>query len=93
MEIKRAIEILEYSKGYDGMNFGATKIALDMAIKGLTLQNPVKPIYSEYDDNGFGEIIPYKAECPVCGYEFEFGEFNDSDNPYCKCGQKLDWYK
>ena len=91
MEIKRAIEILEYSKGYEGMNFGAPKIALDMEIKALILQNPVKPIYSEYDDNGFGESIPYKAECPTCGYEFEFGAWNYEENHHCICGQKMKW--
>ncbi len=61
------------------------------AISALDKQIPRKVVYSDYDDNGFDEIIPYKAECSVCGYEFEFGEFNDRDNPYCKCGQKLDW--
>lgn len=62
-----------------------------IVIQAAKKQVPIKVIYSDYGDNGFDEIIPHKAECPVCGYEFEFGEFNDRDNPYCKCGQKLDW--
>ena len=63
------------------------------AINALEKQVPKKVVYSDYGDNGFDEIIPHKAECPVCGYEFEFGEFNDRDNPYCKCGQKLEWWE
>ena len=35
MTVERAIEVLEYSRGYEGMNFGAPKIALDMAISAL----------------------------------------------------------
>lgn len=50
-----------------------------------------KPIYSDFDDNGDDEIIPYKAICPVCGNEFEFGYWNDEYNHHCVCGQKIDW--
>lgn len=50
---------------------------------------PKKPIYSDYDDNGFGDVIPYTAKCPVCGYEFDFGTWNE--NHHCICGQALDW--
>ena len=50
-----------------------------------------EPIYSAYEDNGFGEIIPYEAVCPTCGYAFEFGKFNDEDNHHCICGQKMKW--
>lgn len=35
MTVERAIEVLEYSRGYEGMNFGAPKIALEMAISAL----------------------------------------------------------
>ena len=55
-------------------------------------QIPKKPIYRDFKEDDEGEkMIPHKAECQVCGYEFEFGEWNDIDNPYCKCGQKIDW--
>lgn len=60
-------------------------------IDALDKQIPKKPIYSDYDDNGFDEIIPYKAMCPVCGHEFEFGYWNDYDNHHCVCGQTMDW--
>lgn len=61
------------------------------AIEALEKQIPKKPVYSDYDDNGFDEIIPNEAKCPVCGYEFEFGMWNEFDNPYCYCGQAIDW--
>ena len=54
---------------------------------------PKKPIYSDFDDNGDDEIIPYKAICPVCGNEFEFGSWNEEENHHCICGQKLDWQR
>lgn len=56
-----------------------------------------KPVYSDFDENGEvdenGEavIIPYKAVCPVCGYEFEFGTWNDEENHHCECGQRMLW--
>ena len=52
---------------------------------------PLKPLYSDYDDNGYDEIIPYKAVCPKCLHEFEFGTWNDEDNHHCVCGQRMDW--
>lgn len=50
-----------------------------------------KPIYSDFDDNGDDEIIPYKAICPVCGNEFEFGSWNEEENHHCSCGQRINW--
>ena len=60
-------------------------------IEALDKQVPKKPIYSDYDDNGFDEIIPYKAMCPTCGNEFEFGMWNEYDNHHCICGQAMNW--
>lgn len=60
------------------------RIALEKA-------EPKKPIYGEFDENELGEIIPYKATCPTCGFEFEFGTWNDEENHHCVCGQKLDY--
>ena len=57
----------------------------------LEKQIPKKPIYSEFNDNGYDEIIPYKAICPICKYEFEFGTWNDEENHHCRCGQSIDW--
>lgn len=65
--------------------------ALEIALASMEKQIAKKAIYSEYDDNGFDEIIPYKAECPICGNEFEFGDWNEFDNHHCACGQKIDW--
>ena len=65
--------------------------AVSMAIKALEKQIPKKPIYSDFNDDGNDRIIPYKATCPMCGYEFEFGTWNDEENHHCVCGQKLDW--
>ena len=63
------------------------------AIHALEKQIPRKPIYSEYDYDvdDDEEILPTKAVCPVCGYEFEYGYWNDYDNHHCVCGQKMDW--
>ena len=52
---------------------------------------PKKPIYSDFNNNGNDEIIPYKAICPVCGYEFNFGSWNKEENHHCNCGQAIDW--
>lgn len=52
---------------------------------------PKKPIYDEFDENELGEIIPYKATCPTCGFEFEFGTWNDEENHHCECGQRMGW--
>ena len=65
--------------------------AIEMAIKALDKQIEKKPLYSKFEENGFGKIIPYEAQCPTCGYEFEFGTFNEEENHHCVCGQKLDW--
>lgn len=98
MEVKEAIARIKdhmeihFAKEYPR----AIKIteALEMAIKALEKQMPMKPIYSDYDDNGYDdELIPYKAACPICGYEFEFGYWNDEDNHHCVCGQRIDWSK
>lgn len=63
--------------------------AIELAVEALEKQMPKQPIYSDYDDNGFGDVIPYTAKCPVCGYEFDFGTWNE--NHHCICGQALDW--
>ena len=65
--------------------------AIMFVIDEAKLQIPREPMYSDYDDNGFDEIIPYKALCPTCGYEFEFGTWNNEENHHCVCGQRIDW--
>lgn len=62
MTENKAIKIIEYIKTYDGMNFGATKIALDMAIQALEniskyqeLEQKLQSAYGEHD--GLLEIV------------------------------------
>lgn len=98
IEIKKAIENIErfkYTCQYRGScgTCEACYSAIPMAVNALKKQASVKPIYSDYDDNGFDEIIPNEARCPICGHEFEFGTWNEWDTPYCVCGQKMDWSK
>lgn len=69
----------------------ATEEDVAIIIRALQRQVPVKPIYRNPDDNGFGKIIPYEAKCSFCGHEFEFGTWNDEENHHCVCGQKMDW--
>lgn len=66
--------------------------ALREGIRALEKQIAKRPIYSELDDvNDDGILIPTKAICSTCGYEFEFDTWNDEDNHHCVCGQAIDW--
>ena len=77
----------------DWDNYSALVAALEMAVDALEKQIPKKPIYSDFDDNGNDEIIPYKAICPICKYEFEFGTWNEEENHHCICGQSINWHR
>lgn len=56
------------------------------------LDTPRKPIYGNYNEDDDGEnLIPYEAVCPNCGWEFDFGTWNDEENHHCYCGQRMDW--
>lgn len=93
-ELKENIRLsmkLRKSSGIEGKS--PSVIAMEMAIKALEKQIPNKPIYSEFDDNGNDEIVPYKAACPICRYEFEFGTWNDEENHHCICGQSINWHR
>ena len=90
MKIEEVIERLERIK-YSTLVSSTDEMALEIGIKSLKKQISIEPIYSGYDDNGYGEFIPYEALCPICGYAFEFGKFNDEDNHHCICGQKMKW--
>lgn len=65
--------------------------AMSMVFEAAEKQVPMEPIYGDFDDNGEGEIIPFRAVCPVCNREFEFGTWNEEDNHHCSCDQKIDW--
>ena len=61
--------------------------ALDMAIKALEKQIPVRP--SVWENRYYASPTPnddWGYECPCCGNE-------DIDYPerHCECGQALDW--
>ncbi len=66
MTNQRAIEVLEYSKGYDGMDCGAPKIALDMAIRALETIEKIKEIITEEEhyevSNSLEKPHPDKAD-------------------------------
>ena len=89
MTREEAINLLKHIAFKD--DTGCMNEARNMAIADMEKQIPKKPIYSDFDDNEIGEIIPYKAECPVCGNIFKFGTWNDEENHHCKCGQKINW--
>lgn len=65
--------------------------AVAMAHAAMEKQIPKKPIYSDFDDNGFDEIIPHRAECPACGESVDFGTWNSEESHHCICGQRIDW--
>lgn len=88
MKVLEAIEKLE---SHADCSWGGLNEAFELAISALKKQVAIEPIYSGYDNNGFDEFIPYEALCPICGYAFEFGKFNNEDNHHCICGQKIEW--
>lgn len=91
MTYEEAIAVFMITE-YAGLTYKQFQ-AMTMLIDAAKLQVAKKPIYSDFGDNGFDEIIPYRAECPTCGNSFEFGTWNDEENHHCECGQKLDWSK
>ena len=106
MTAETAIKILSFDRRNDERVIeGTSKYALkkmpilvnhfeayNMAIEALEKQIAKVPIYSDYDEDDDGEeLIPYKATCPTCGYEFEFGTWNEEENHHCVCGQKMRW--
>lgn len=91
MKIEEVISTLDYIKYCNDYKRCRESLAIEAAIKACEKQMPLTTNYSNYDDNGFGDIIPYKAECPSCGHEFEFGTWNDDDNHHCVYGQTIDW--
>ena len=84
-------EVIEIIKDLSDRGYKSYRKAKEIAIEALERQIDKKPVYGDYDDNGDGEIIPCTAKCPSCGYEFEFGSWNEEENHHCPCGQKIDW--
>lgn len=70
-----APEIIEYRE------------ALELAVKALQVQIPMKPDNIKYIFDFSGRYYTTNGNCPVCNRE----KLYKSDF-YCnKCGQKLDW--
>ena len=89
MDIYRAIEVLEYTKGFDDVKGTASSVAIDMAIKALEKQIPMKV-----------EIKPWSpARCPACGYALSESQGDGYYNhptflercPIVDCNQRLEW--
>ena len=58
MTREKAIEVLEYARNYDGMDYGAPSIALDMAISALRQQ--------DVTEKDAGKWISVKDRLPDC---------------------------
>lgn len=75
------------SYSFSNLNSDDMIIIVDSLEKGIAK----KPIYSNFENNGYDKVIPTEAKCPVCGEEFEFSTWNDEENHHCICGQRIDW--
>lgn len=61
--------------------------ALELAVKALQIQIPMKPDNIESILDFSGKYYTSKGNCPVCNSEGLY-----KSDFYCnKCGQKLDW--
>lgn len=89
MEIKQAIEILKYIQSFDGLDYGATNIALSMGIQSLE-KDISRPVIIQ-------NWTP--ARCPSCnqslsehiedGYYHHMTHLNVCPNEECR--QRLKW--
>ena len=94
MQGREAIERLKYHFAHhdDGRPTPYLDEAAAMAINALEKQIPKHAVYSDLREDDDGEkLIPHRAECPTCGYSFEFGTWNDEENHHCVCGQSMKW--
>ena len=77
MTKEKAIEVLEYARNYDGMDYGAPSIALDMAISALRQQNITDKDTDRNEPLTLNELWQiYEANEPV--YLYIFGSDFDS---------------
>ena len=93
MTAERAIKIIEIAIAEVEWEYPMEyAVAFETAIETLEKTIAKAPVYGDYDEDDDGEeLIPYKATCPTCGYEFEFGTWNEEENHHCVCGQKMRW--
>ena len=89
MTTERAIELIKYIETFDGCDYGATKIALDIAVEALEKKVPKRVNISSWSP----------ARCPSCGeYLSESlgdGYYNHFEYlkicPNEECCQRLVW--
>ena len=66
------------------------RIKRDEAENALKMRTPKKPIFSG-DGYWDGKLVFDMANCPTCGYLYEYG-WENWGYPFCpKCGQAIDW--
>ena len=90
MDIYKAIEVLEYTKGLDDVKRTASSVAIDIALDALNKQIAKEPHF--YGDGYWnGELVYDTWTCPNCSksYEVDFEEYDFCPN----CGQKIKWDK
>ena len=56
MTREKAIEVLEYARNYDGMDYGAPSIALDMAISALRQQEHFREVTKKVEPLTLDEL-------------------------------------
>lgn len=79
MTYKEAIKVIESNRPTSG--YMSLCEALDIAKEALEKQIPKKPYLD--NDNGIYE----KEYCPACNRSLF------PNDPYCRCGQAIDWSK
>ena len=80
MTREEAIEVLEYARNYDGMDYGAPSIALDMAISALRQQKTMTDSHQmtnadrirAMSDKELAELMRSMMDCDSCGNMFSF---------------------
>ena len=77
MTYEEAIKVIESNRPTSGYTMLCE--ALDIAKEAIEKQIPKKPYLD--NDNGIYE----KEYCPACNRSLF------PNDPYCRCGQKLDW--
>ena len=82
MNNREAMENIKQMKGVVSAEW--IKESLEIALKAMMKDEPVKPIGKEHDVFGTPEWVDH---CPNCGKEFLY-----QATDYCGgCGYKLDW--
>ena len=62
MTREEAIEVLEYARNYEGMDYGAPSIALDMAISALRQQDHFREVTKKVEPLTLDELRKMDGE-------------------------------